>query len=263
MKELLLRYGSAAITGMGGIGKTALMTAFAKRVELDGDVPGGVHWVTADGNATQIIQSLANFIETLSQSKISDKDLRDPRIIVSMLRSELGKSDGRWLLCMDNADNAGQVEIEEILEEVSLIADPVRRNGWVMVTSRSGQDELWTSMKSYQNIVLEPLSMNESMSVLWRFRESIGAKDASDDMVSIAIRQLQKNFPEEHSALRQLCGHGWRYSLAGLPLALVQAGSYIRRFKMKFSVYLKLYQQASTKPDLERILQKAVMSCSG
>ena len=93
---------------------------------------------------------------------------------------------------MDNADNSGQGEIEEILEEVSSIVDLVRSTGWVMVTSRPGHDERWTSMKLYQNVVLEPRSMNDSMNILWWFRYTIRAKDSSDDMVSIATRQLHE-----------------------------------------------------------------------
>ena len=40
LKTLVQKYGSAAITGYGGLGKTQLMAAFANRLELDGDDSG-------------------------------------------------------------------------------------------------------------------------------------------------------------------------------------------------------------------------------
>ncbi len=49
LRDTLKKHGSAVITQYRGVGKTELMIALADRAERDGDVPGGVFWVTIDG----------------------------------------------------------------------------------------------------------------------------------------------------------------------------------------------------------------------
>ena len=54
-----------AITGMGGISNTELITASADRAELDGDVPAGVNWISTEGYASRTIESLATFTKRI------------------------------------------------------------------------------------------------------------------------------------------------------------------------------------------------------
>jgi len=103
LNETVRRHGSAAITGYGGLGKTQLMTAFAAYLEHDGLVPGGVFWVKIDGSGSEVIESLASFVDKLSGSRLSESDRRNARTVVELLKQRLAKSTGRWLLCLDNA----------------------------------------------------------------------------------------------------------------------------------------------------------------
>lgn len=42
----------------GGVGKTQLMLNFAEYIEARGHVPGGVFWVTGEGDTDAIVDSL-------------------------------------------------------------------------------------------------------------------------------------------------------------------------------------------------------------
>lgn len=103
-------------------------------------------------------------------------------------------------------------------------------------------------MLECQNIVLMPLSVKDAMYVLWRYKESIESDMISDENVAEALDQFQQENENENRALRELCGYGWSRSLAGLPLALIHAGAYTRRFKLLFSKYLELFQEANRNP---------------
>lgn len=46
-----------------------------------------------------------------------------------------------------------------------------------------------------------------------------------DDVVAAEINRLKKGRPVEYEALKELCDDKGMYSLGGLPLALLQAGS--------------------------------------
>lgn len=46
----------------------------------------------------------------------------------------------------------------------------------MIVTSRCGQPTLWDSMLQHQNVVLDPLSVDDAMSVFWRYRNRCEAK---------------------------------------------------------------------------------------
>lgn len=108
-----------AITGFGGLGKTQLMTALASEVEASGDAPGGVYWVTAGGDERAVIESLAEFVEKLRRKRISDIDRKHVNIILLLLRQQLAKSTGRWILCIDNVDDASEPEVGHILEAIA------------------------------------------------------------------------------------------------------------------------------------------------
>lgn len=187
LKEILWHYGSAAITGIGGLGKSQLMAAFAERAEVDGEVPGDVFWVVADGDASQLVESFAVLAEKLQGSMISDHERQNPKVVLSILRNMLSKTSGRFLLCLDNVDNASDPEVAEILDELYAVLDPTKSNGWEIVKSRSGMPRLWESMNLELNIVLAPLSVGDAIDVLWRYKESIQSRHASDEEIAEAV----------------------------------------------------------------------------
>ncbi len=257
LKEILEKRGSAVITQYGGAGKTELMIAFAERAERQKLVPGGVFWVTVDGGVADVVDSLANLVEKIIGKAISEEERKNPNAIVEALKRALfqRKGQGRWLLCLDNADNS---DVSGLLNGICAIAGPSRANGWIVVTSRQGQPRTWNRMKADQKLVLQSLSEEDSMLVLWRQIQVIETDDADDDAVLAEINKLKEEKPVEYYALKELCDDNAEHGLGGLPLALVQAGTYIGRFECSFEEYLNLFRNASRKEDLESIMENLV-----
>ncbi len=121
MLRILERHGSAAITQYGGAGKTQLMVSFAECARQQRLVPGGIFWVIADGNKEKVLSSFVKFVQSLGQLALPEEDKSCTRAVVCSLRRALGKVEGRWVLCVDNADRADSAEI---LGEVAKLAGP-------------------------------------------------------------------------------------------------------------------------------------------
>ncbi len=110
-------------------------------------------------------------------------------------------------------------------------------------------------MKSEQKLVLEPLCMEDAMVALWRQIRKIETSDANDDGLMNAIKELERDDKDEYQALKELCGDGGVGSLGGLPLALVQAGTYMGRFGCSFSKYLSIFKNAVKIEDMQDIMK--------
>ncbi len=242
LKYIVMNRGSAVITQYGGAGKTELMAMFADLAVRDKLVPGGVWWVTVDGDERDVVGSLAGLAEKLTRREIGEEERRNPNLVIAGLKQGLGERRGRWLLCLDNADDS---KVNGILDEVCGIARSLRGKGWVVVTSRQGQPQVWARMKNEQRLVLEPLCAEDGMVALWRRSRVIETRDADDNRVRSEIRKLERVEFEEYHALKELCGDNGAYSLGGLPLALVQAGTYIAQFKCSFAEYLHFIKCAN------------------
>ena len=252
LKDILEKRGSAVITQYGGIGKTELMISFADRAERDKQVSGGVFWVTVDGSVRDVVDSLAGLAEKLTRRRMSEDERRNLNWVIAALKQGLSERKGRWLLCLDNADDN---QVRGVLNEVCGIAEPPRRNGWVIVTSRQGQPHIWERMKSEQKLALEPLCTEDAMIALWRQIQKIESSEADDDEVMKEIGELEGSNLAEHRALKKLCGDDSGHGLGGLPLALVQAGSFIAQFKYSYAEYLNLFESANK--DRKDIMNKA------
>ncbi len=255
LRDILKKHGSAVIARYGGVGKTDLMNAFADQAERDKIVPGGVYWMTVDGDVSTVIRSLAVLVEKLTRRRMSEEDQRNHHWVVKSLKQALSEKQGQWLLCLDNADDG---RLSGILNDVCAIADPTRQNGWVVVTSRQGHCRVWARMKSDQKLVLEPLCVEDAMVTLWRQSRVVETGDADDEEVMNEIRELEGSDSAEYCALKEICGDDGAKSLEGLPLALVQAGNYIARFECSFAEYLDLFQSATKEEDLQNLMQKTV-----
>ncbi len=252
LREILEKHGSAVITQYGGMGKTELMIALADRAERDGVVPGGVFWVTVDGGERNVIGSLAKLAEKLNSRKMDEEERRNPNLVVAALKQGLDRRKGRWLLCLDNADDS---KVSGILNEVCGLAGGGRENGWVAVTSRQGQPYIWNRMKSEQKLVLEPLCVKDAMVALWRQIRKIETDVADDDEVMNTIKDLEKDYMDEYRALEELCGDEGSCSLGGLPLALVQAGTYMARFECSFVEYLNMFENAKRMEEMKQLMR--------
>lgn len=65
---------------------------------------------------------------------------------------------------------------------------------------------------------------------------------------------MVKNSSNEYKALLQICASKIKYSLDGQPLAISQAGGYIRSHECSFTQYLYYFQKASETENMEKIL---------
>ena len=111
--------------------------------------------------------------------------------------------------------------------------------------SRQGQPLIWDLMKSEQKLALEPLCAEDAMVALWRQIRKMERDDADDCKVMSEINELKSIDQAEYRALKKLCGDDNGCGLGGLPLALVQAGSFIAQFNYSFADYLNLLESAN------------------
>ncbi len=116
------------------------MVSVAEFAREQGLVPGGVFWITADGNKEKVLSSFADFMQSVEKCALPEQDKRCTRAVVCRLGQALGRREGRWLLCVDNADSGDAVEI------VGEVAKVTGRNGWLVVTSRRGSRGLWAGV---------------------------------------------------------------------------------------------------------------------
>ncbi len=79
---------------------------------------------------------------------------------------------------------------------------------------------------------------------------------ADDDKVRKAIEELENDHPDEYQALKELCKDEVASSLGGLPLALVQAGTYMARFGCSFVEYLSMFKTANRMEDVRDIIRE-------
>ena len=81
--------------------------------------------------------------------------------------------------------------------------------------------------------------------------------DADDEMVMGKINQLQQDNSVEYDVPKELCEMDGECNLGGLPLALVQAGAYIRKYECSFEEHKTLFLKACEKEDLDSIVENS------
>lgn len=194
---------SAAISGLGGIGKTRLAVEYAWRAGsrytavwfVRADSPEGLH----RNLAALAAPDLLNLPEW--EDQVEEKT-------IAAVKRRLREHPG-WLMILDNVDTPeAQEPVLQIL--------PALSNGRVLITSRLRN---WPA--SVQKQSLEKLSGPEATQFLLHRTES-GRGKAHDDEARAA----------------DLAG-----VLDGLPLALEQAAAYIVRHQMSFAEYLRAWEQ--------------------
>lgn len=194
---------TAAISGLGGIGKTRLAVEYAWRSGsrytatwfVRADSPEGLHRNLAVLAAPELL----NLPEW--EAQVEEKTIA---AVKRWLREHSG-----WLMILDNVDTP------EAQEAVLKIV-PALSNGHVLITSRLRN---WPASVLKQS--LEKLSRPEATQFLLH-RTERGREKAQDDAARAA----------------DLSG-----VLDGLPLALEQVAAYIVRHQMSFVEYLKAWEQ--------------------
>jgi hypothetical protein len=191
------------MTGLGGVGKTELALHFTHTRKKSFDA---VFWVRAD-ESSRLAREFAHLSMTLG---LESGEVGDQAVSRNLVLGWLASTERPWLLVFDNADDI------EILNDYW----PMSNNGAIIVTSR---DPL-ASMQLYQasGIAVGPFSTKDASSFLHYLTNQDGNTSLED--------------PEDIEATHKIAT-----SLGGLPLAISQMASIIRRRDLSYNEFIELY----------------------
>jgi hypothetical protein len=193
---------SAALSGLGGIGKTQTAIEYAYRYR---DEYSAVFWVRADSRETLI----SDYIAIAQLLSLPGHDAPEQMQVVATVKRWLQEQQG-WLLILDNAD------------DLSLLPDflPREGKGQLLFTTRTQ-----ATGKIARSLSVEKMEVSEGIRLVLR-RAKLLEEDEPLETVSAATRTTAQQLVEQ---------------LDGLPLALDQAGAYIEETGCSLSEYLTLY----------------------
>jgi len=202
----------AALSGMGGTGKTQTAAEYAYRHR--GDYKA-VLWANANSE-----DSLKSDLGALAiKLNLLTQDDTDRETAVFAVKRWLERQSG-WLLILDNAD------------ELGLVSDFLRRDwaGHILVTTRSH------ATGGIRRVELRVMESDEGALFLLRRAKII----ALGDPLGVATgdeREMAAEIATE---------------MGGLPLALGQAGAFIEEMSSSLAEYLELYRREGDKLRAER-----------
>lgn len=258
LANALDKHSSVALTAPSGTGKTQLVLACAKNLQNDGLVPGGVYWLSVDGDAYAIVLAIANLLEQSFGCQIAEPSPDNATYVLHELRRCLHATNGRWLLCLDNVFVNEHPKPDGFLGSVCALPNETSNNGWVVVTTRQEKRLLWHGMSESQKLSLSPLSHEDSLCCLWRISRAVTYSQANDASVlsDLRVSKDSSNSPEVHAMMELLEGDS-SSAICGQPLPLVLAASYVRRFESSFTKFLNLYNEVSWKAEFDEMLAKS------
>jgi tetratricopeptide (TPR) repeat protein len=201
LHEALVAQGRAALSGLGGVGKTQVAVEYTHR---HFDEYAYTLWATAHSHET-LVSSYGTLAGLL---KLSEAGAQDQTAAVEAVKRRLSSNQG-WLLILDNADDL-------VMARAFL---PSGKNGHVILTTRAQ-----AIGATAQRVEIQEMEPEEGALFLLR-RATCIEGDVSLDTVTEFDRAQAEGIVTQ---------------LDGLPLALDQAAAYIEETSCGLSGYLNL-----------------------
>ncbi|CAI7613920.1 unnamed protein product [Penicillium pancosmium] len=197
----------AAISGLGGVGKTQIALELAYRLRNRPESSYSVFWITAT-SAEAVEQALMEIGEQLNLTQSTSAT----NVVKTRVKQHLSqKSAGRWLLVIDNADDMDLWWRSSVSLKTFL---PVSEYGFTLLTTRNHQ--LATKLAGPD--VIKISQMEEEMAKMLLAHALIQTELMQDDISATALVNR----------------------LDGLPLAIIQAASYINENSLSLETYVSL-----------------------
>ncbi|KAN0087168.1 hypothetical protein V8E54_000856 [Elaphomyces granulatus] len=196
-----------AITGLGGVGKTQIALEIAYQIR-DKKPEFSIFWIPAT-SVEKIEQAYMGIGERLRLQGVTPADMK--KAVKAHLSSE---KTGPWLLIIDNLDDMNMWTTSDALSPALKTYIPQSKYGFVLFTTRNKQ--LATTLVGPEVISIPEMDDKMATDLL---RASLIRKDLVND--SQTTTQL-------------LC------QLSCLPLAIIQAASYMNQTEISVATYLSL-----------------------
>ncbi|KAE8447349.1 hypothetical protein EG329_010907 [Mollisiaceae sp. DMI_Dod_QoI] len=210
LTKSLMRSASAALSGIGGVGKTEIAIEYCYKFhESHPYTP--VFWISAD-TIEKFEQSYMNVAKRLRLPGIEDPKTDVLELVTEYLKDE---KQGPWLMILDNADDVEMFTTTQI----SLSSRPLAR---FIPQSKSGK-LIITTRDTHAGFVL---TGGEDPVIVYPPSQS--------DAAILLRSSLSKELDPEEKIVQQILD-----ILDCLPLAVTQASAYINRNKITTAQYLK------------------------
>ncbi|XEU99939.1 hypothetical protein FSHL1_005226 [Fusarium sambucinum] len=220
---------SAALWGLGGSGKTQIALNYAYR-RCDTDRECCVFWVHAENEAT-----FSADYKTIGKKLGIDNKLNGT-ILLDAVRTAI-EAKPNWVMIIDNADNLSLFGVEPQVQAAEEIDQqdqnlrgyiPCAPQGTVLWTSRDGH-VAGTLVGARRGIEVRSMDMNEARKLLVGILDipSTAPETTSNPEVDILLKELQY-----------------------LPLAISQAGGYMKRLSITAREYLGYLKQGKSRWDV-------------
>jgi tetratricopeptide (TPR) repeat protein len=220
----------SVISGLGGIGKSALARELCRQARRRVLYPAGIFWVDADSRATldKGLRDIATRAALNRHARRDTDQAAKPEEVREAVMQWLSTNPG-WMLVMDNADDLAVVK-PYVLRAIAA------EGGHVVLTSRANREAFAA------HGLLPADSLVEDVGVL-------SAEDAIAMLVSVqdnrsirpddAIECLGGEGSGDVVAVRWLVGQD---GVQGLALALQQAAAYVRGLKVSWAEYVRRFK---------------------
>jgi tetratricopeptide (TPR) repeat protein len=203
LQEALAARGRAALSGLGGVGKTQTAIEYAYRHSDEYDY---IFWATADSREALV----SGYVTIASLLNLPESNNQNQMLVVQAVKRWLGSHE-RWLLILDNADDLAMTR--EFI--------PPRKNGHVLLTTRAQ-----ATGAVARGVEIQEMGTEEGALFLLRRAKYI-TENAPLDVASETDQAKASEIATQ---------------LGGLPLALDQAGAYIEETESGLLAYLELYR---------------------